>query len=69
MVRHHNATNERPRATPWSSGGRPIPIPTTPDHGRAIDMAVIRYTELYGEAPDAEIVAKLAMVSDLEGDD
>jgi hypothetical protein len=35
---------------------------------RAMDMAVARYTELYGKAPDAEIV-KLAMVSDLEPDD
>jgi inorganic pyrophosphatase len=39
-------------------------------HGRAMDMAVGRYKELYGgEGPDAEIIGKLAMVSDLEGDD
>lgn len=35
----------------------------------AMDMAVARYTELYGEAPEAEIRGKLAMVSDLQPDD
>jgi hypothetical protein len=34
-----------------------------------MDMAVARYTELYGHAPEAEIIGKLAMVSDLEADD
>lgn len=34
-----------------------------------MDMAVVRYTELYGEAPEAEIVGKLTMVSDLEPDE
>jgi hypothetical protein len=61
----------RSPATPWSSGG---PTGTDPDiygadHGRAMDMAVARYTELYGEAPEAEIIGKLAMVSDLEDDE
>lgn len=62
----------RSPATPWSSGGPPAgtdPDTYDADHGRAMDMAVVRYTELYGEAPEAEIVGKLAMVSDLESDD
>jgi hypothetical protein len=52
----------------WATPG-PIPTPYDADHGRAMDMAVVRYTELYGEAPETEILGKLAMVSDLEGDD
>jgi hypothetical protein len=34
-----------------------------------MDMAIARYTELYGGVPEAEIVGKLAMVNDLETDD
>ncbi|MGH8654278.1 MAG: hypothetical protein ACREYE_19880 [Gammaproteobacteria bacterium] len=36
------------------------------DHGRSLDMAIMRYREVCGEAPDAEIVTKLVMVTDLE---
>lgn len=39
------------------------PAGTDPDtydanHGRAMDMAVARYAEFYGEAPEAEIVGE-----------
>jgi hypothetical protein len=39
------------------------------DQARAMSMAILRYRELYGEAQDAEILGKLALVSDLEADD
>jgi hypothetical protein len=51
----------------WPAGTDPDTYDA--DHGRAVDMAVARYTELYDEAPAAEIVGKLAMVSDLEPED
>lgn len=78
MVSHRNPTSERPKWMGLKVPGDTIvfwwPAGTDADtydadHGRAMDMAVVRYKELYGEAPDAEIVGKLAMVSDLEGDD
>jgi hypothetical protein len=51
----------------WPAGTDPDTYDA--DHGRAMGMAVARYKELYGEAPDAEIMGKLAMVSDVEADD
>jgi hypothetical protein len=51
----------------WPAGTDPDTYDA--DHAHAMDMAVARYTELYGEAPEAEILGKLAMVSDLEPDD
>ncbi len=39
------------------------------DHGRSLEMAIMRYRELYREAPDAEIIGKLTMLTDLEPDD
>jgi hypothetical protein len=78
MVSHRKATNERPRWMGLKVPGDTMifwwPAGTDPDtydadHGRAMDMAVARYTELYGHAPEAEIIGKLAMVSDLEADD
>lgn len=39
------------------------------DHGRSLEMAILRYRELYGESPDAEIIGKLTMLTDLEPDD
>jgi len=39
------------------------------DHGRSLEMAITRYRELWGEAPDAEITGKLTMLTDLEPDD
>lgn len=39
------------------------------DQGRSLEMAITRYRELCGEAPDAEIVGKLTMLTDLEPDD
>jgi len=39
------------------------------DQARAMNMAIMRYKELYGELPDAEIIGRLAMVTDLENDD
>jgi hypothetical protein len=51
----------------WPAGTDPDTYDA--DHAHAMDMAVARYTELYGEAPEVEILGKLAMVSDLEPDD
>ncbi|MGH8656752.1 MAG: hypothetical protein ACREYE_33255 [Gammaproteobacteria bacterium] len=34
-----------------------------------LDMAILGYRELYGESPDAEIIGKLTMLTDLEPDD
>ena len=48
----------------WPAGADPDTYDA--DHGWAMDMATRR---LYGEAPEAEIMGKLAMVSDLEPDD
>jgi hypothetical protein len=53
----------------WWSRRRPIPTPTMPTTVGRMDMAIARYTELYGGVPEAEIVGKLAMVNDLETDD
>ena len=36
------------------------------DHARAMDMAIKRHLELYGEAPNGEIAGKLVMATDVE---
>jgi hypothetical protein len=36
------------------------------DQAWAMDMVIIRYRELHGEAPAAEVIGKLVMVTDVE---
>jgi hypothetical protein len=68
-------TNKRPK---WIGGRVPedimifwLPVERDPDtfdadQTRAVDMAIKRYREIYGEAPDAEVMGKLVMVIDIE---
>lgn len=57
----HQWSHQRWEKGLWFSGGPAGTDPDTydADHGRAMDMAVARYTKLYGEAPEAEIMGKL----------
>jgi hypothetical protein len=68
-------TDKRPKWIGWKVPGDIMifwwPANTDPDiydvdQARAMDMAVTRYRQLYGEAPDAEMMGKLVMVTDIE---
>jgi hypothetical protein len=69
-VSHCNPTSERPKWMGLKVPGDTMvfwwPAGTDPDtydadHGRAMDMGVARYAELYGEAPEAACAAHLLL--------
>lgn len=68
-------TDKRPKWIGWKVPGDAMvfwwPAETDPDtydrdQARSLHMAVMRYREINGEVPDAEVMGKLVMVTDLE---